>query len=109
MIRPILFRLAERYINRRFMQSLLFILGVALGVAMVIAIDVANGSAQRAFDLSAQSISGNATHQIIGTSDSLSTTLFDQIRVDLGLRTSAPIVEEYVRGVQLGNQTLRLL
>jgi putative ABC transport system permease protein len=91
------------------MQSLLFILGVALGVAMVIAIDVANGSAKRAFELSAQSISGNATHQIIASSDILPTSLFDQIRIDLGVRTSAPIVEEYVRGVQLGNQPLRLL
>ena len=109
MIRPILFRLAGRYINRRFLQSLLFILGVALGVAMVIAIDVANGSAKRAFDLSAQSISGNATHQIIASSNRLPTDVFDQIRTDLGLRASAPIVEEYVRGIQLGDQPLRLL
>ncbi len=109
MFRPILFRMAERYINRRFVQSLLFILGVALGVAMVIAIDVANGSAKRAFDLSAQSISGNATHQIIASSNTLPTSLFDQIRTELGLRTSAPIVEEYVRGVQLDDQPLRLL
>jgi len=91
------------------MQSLLFILGVALGVAMVIAIDVANGSAKRAFELSAQSISGNATHQVIASSDILPTSLFDQIRIDLGVRASAPIVEEYVRGVQLGDQPLRLL
>lgn len=109
MIRPILFRLAGRYINRRFLQSLLFILGVALGVAMVIAIDVANGSAKRAFDLSAQSISGNATHQIIASSNRLPTILFDQIRTELGLRTSAPIIEEYVRGIQLGDKPLRLL
>jgi len=109
MIRPILFRLAGRYINRRFLQSLLFMLGVALGVAMVIAIDVANGSAKRAFDLSAQSISGNATHQITASSNRLATDIFDQIRVDLGLRASAPIIEEYVRGIQLGDQPLRLL
>jgi putative ABC transport system permease protein len=57
MLRPVIFRLGLRYISRRFLQSVLFIIGVALGVAVVIAIDLANGSASRAFDLSAQSIS----------------------------------------------------
>ena len=63
---PIL-RLAGRYIRRRLLQSVLFVLGVALGVAMVIAIDLANGSAQRAFELSTQSVAGKATHQIEGS------------------------------------------
>jgi putative ABC transport system permease protein len=62
----ILLRLAQRYISRRLFQSILFILGVALGVAMVIAIDLANGSASRAFELSSESVAGKATHQIIG-------------------------------------------
>ena len=38
----ILLRLSSRHINRRFTQSALFVLGVALGVAVIIAIDIAN-------------------------------------------------------------------
>src|SRR5436309_206182 len=45
-----IFRLGQRYISRRLLQSVLFVVGVALGVAMVIAIDIANSSSSRAFD-----------------------------------------------------------
>ncbi|MBL8118058.1 MAG: ABC transporter permease, partial [Anaerolineae bacterium] len=80
---PAIFRLARRYISRRLLQSVLFVLGVALGVAMVIAIDVANNSASRAFDLSAESITGKATHQILGGSSGLPTELYRQLRLEL--------------------------
>jgi putative ABC transport system permease protein len=105
----LIFRLAERTISRRFLQSLLFVFGVALGVAMIIAIDVANGSAKRAFTLSASSVSGNTTHQIIGGPAGLPTELYQQIRVDLGIRQSAPIVEDFVRIQEFDNQVMRLL
>jgi putative ABC transport system permease protein len=109
MPRPIIFRLAGRYISRRFFQSVLYILGVALGVAVVIAIDIANGSANRAFDLSADSVSGAATHQVVGGPAGLPTDVYRKIRVDLGIRDSAPVVEQYVQSIQLGEQPLRLL
>lgn len=105
----VLFRLAQRYIGRRFLQSLLFVVGVALGVAMVIAIDLANGSASRAFNLSTESITGRATHQITGGPTGLPTDVYTRLRIDLGLREAAPVVSEYVRGVNLGDQPLRLL
>ncbi len=101
-------RLARRYISRRLFQSVLFILGVALGVAMVIAIDLANGSASRAFDLSSESVTGRATHQITGGPSGLSSDLYRQIRLDLGIRDSAPVVEAYVHAVNLDDQLLRL-
>lgn len=109
MSRSIIFRLAGRYIERRFLESVLFVLGVALGVAVIIAIDVANSSAKRAFDLSAESVTGSATHQIIGGPTGLDSALYNQIRLNLRIRESAPVVEEYVRGVELDDRPLRLL
>ncbi|GAB4511940.1 MAG: FtsX-like permease family protein [Anaerolineae bacterium] len=106
---PLLLRLAARHINRRFLQSLLFVLGVALGVAMMIAIDVANGSAKRAFSLSTESISGSTTHQIVGGPSGLSTDLYNTLRLELGLRSSAPVIEETVRSSALGDTPLRLM
>jgi putative ABC transport system permease protein len=106
---PIMLRLAGRYIRRRLFQSVLFVLGVALGVAVMVAIDLANGSANRAFDLSARSVTGNASHQIIGGPNGLPTDLYRTIRLDLGLRDAAPIVEQYVGAVDLGGRPLRLL
>lgn len=102
-------RLGLRYSSRRLFQSALLVLGVAVGVAVVVAIDLANGSASKAFGLSAQSISGNATHQVIGTAAGLPSSLYRELRVGLGLRDSAPIVSETVRSSALGNQRLRLL
>ncbi|NWF71154.1 MAG: ABC transporter permease [Chloroflexi bacterium] len=102
-------RLAARYISRRLLQSVLFVIGVALGVAVVIAIDIANSSASRAFDLSSESVTGRATHQIIGGPGGLPSSLYQQVRVELGIRDSAPVVTEYVRALELGDQPLRLL
>jgi putative ABC transport system permease protein len=105
----VILRLAVRSMNRRLLQSLLFILGVALGVAVVIAIDLANGSASRAFALSTESVTGRATHQITGSAVGLDSDLYREIRLDLGIRDSAPIVTESVRVLELGDQTVRLL
>jgi putative ABC transport system permease protein len=109
MFSPITLRLAQRYISRRFLQSLLFVVGVALGVAMVIAIDIANTSASRAFDLSTESVTGKATHQITGGPGGLPTGVYTRLRLDLRLRDAAPVVSDYVRVAELGNQPLRLL
>ncbi|NDJ62110.1 MAG: ABC transporter permease [Chloroflexi bacterium] len=105
---PIILRLAGRYMRRRSLQSVLFILGVALGVAVVVAIDVANASSGRAFALSAESVTGRATHQIIGGATGLPSELYRQIRLDLGLRDAAPIVEDYVLAADLDDLPLRL-
>lgn len=105
----IILRLAERTISRRFFQSLLFIFGIALGVAMIIAIDVANGSSKRAFNLSTSSIIGATTHQIIGGVSGLPSEFYYQVRSELGIPLSAPIIEEYVRVAEFDNQVMRLL
>ena len=42
-----LYRLAWRRARRHPLQYLLFIVGVAIGVAMMVSIDLANGSARR--------------------------------------------------------------
>lgn len=105
----IIVRIAGRYVRRRFLQSLLFVVGVALGVAMVIAIDLANASASRAFALSTESITGRASHQISGTVAGVPTEVYRALRLDLGLRDSAPIVSDFVRAPALGDSPLRLL
>ena len=87
-----LFKTGLRYLLRRPFQSILCILGVALGVAMVIAIDLANGSASRAFELSTETVAGKATHQVIGSNAGLDESVYRDIKVKLGVREAAPIV-----------------
>lgn len=106
---PIILKLIARHIRRRLLQSVLFVVGVALGVAVMVAIDLANVSSSRAFELSTESVTGRATHQIIGSPTGLPTELYTQIRLELGIRQSAPIVEEFVRVIDLGDRPFRVL
>jgi putative ABC transport system permease protein len=104
-----LLRLSWRFTLRRPLQSLFLIVGVAIGVAMIVAIDLANGSAARAFELSTETVTGRATHQIVGGPSGLDEQIYTRIRRDLGFRLSAPVVEEYVIALELDAQPMRLL
>lgn len=75
-------------------QMMLAVVGVALGVAVVVAVDLASGSAGRAFELSTEAVIGRATHQIVGGPQGLPETLFPRL-VMSGV-VAAPIVEDYV-------------
>ena len=102
-------RLVYRSLAQRFLQSTLLLVGVALGVAMVIAIDLANSAASQAFALSARSVRGRATHTISGGPGGLPTALYTQLRREVGLRMAAPVISESVRVDGLGERSLRLL
>lgn len=104
-----LLRLSWRHIARRPLQSLFFVLGVAIGVAMIVAIDLANGSASRAFTLGTETVTGRATHQIVGGPSGLDEQLYARLRRELGFRQSAPVVEDYVIALELDAQPMRLL
>lgn len=102
-------RLSWRHTRRRPLQSLFFIVGVAIGVAMIVAIDLANGSAARAFQLGTESVAGRATHQIVGGPSGLDESVYVALRREAGVRTSAPVVESYVTAEELDAQPMRLL
>ncbi|WP_298984513.1 ABC transporter permease [Caldilinea sp.] len=106
--RPI-FRQAWRHAWRRPLQSFFLIAGVAIGVAMIVAIDLANGSADRAFQLGAETVTGKATHQITGGPRGLDESVYARVRIDARYRLSAPVVESYVVAEELDGQPMRLL
>ncbi len=96
-MKRLLWKSSLRHLQRHPLQLALAILGVALGVAVVVGIDVANGSALRAFELSTDTIAGRATHQIVGLDGVIPEGLYRQLRIELGLRRSAPVVEGHAR------------
>lgn len=89
--------------------TLLLMISVALGVAVVVAVDLANASATRAFELSTEVIVGKATHQIVGGPSGFDDAVYRALRVNQGLRRSAPMVEGYAVAPALGRQTVRVL
>ncbi len=98
-----------RDLARRPLHTGLMVLGVALGVAVVLAIDLANASARRGFERSSEAVIGRATHQILGGPAGVPQDLLRHIRTEAGLRASTPVVEGYAIAIDLDRQPLRLL
>ncbi|MCB8982716.1 MAG: ABC transporter permease [Ardenticatenaceae bacterium] len=115
-----LFRLAWRRLRRRPLQYILLIVGVAIGVAMMVSIDLANGSAQRAFQLSTDAIAGKTTHRIVGGPTGFDEEIYRRLetgdwRLDqspvssLQSPLAAPIVEDYLTVPELNERVMRLV
>jgi putative ABC transport system permease protein len=105
-----LWRLAWQRLRQRPLQYVLCILGIALGVAMMVSIDLANGSAQRAFSLSTDAITGKATHRIVAIAPTgVDESVYADLKRHVSQIDAAPVVEGYAKVSELGNQPLRLV
>ncbi|NIR32149.1 MAG: ABC transporter permease, partial [Gammaproteobacteria bacterium] len=89
---PLIRRSSWRYLWRHPWQVALAVLGVGLGVAVAVAVDVASGSAHRAFELSMDEVAGRATHQIVGGPAGVDEQVYARLRLQAGVRPSAPAV-----------------
>ena len=87
-------------------QTLLILIGIALGVAVVVAVDLANESARRALDLSLESVAGGATHRIYGGPGGIPEGVFSRLRREKGVHASAPVM---VDQVELAGRSFTLL
>ncbi len=105
----VLWKVGLRYLLRHRWQSLLMVLGITLGVAVVVAIDLANASAQRAFELSTEAVAGSATHEITGGPQGLDDQVYTRLRRDGLAQAATPVISVYVSSPQLGGQPLQLL
>ncbi|MGV3527091.1 MAG: FtsX-like permease family protein [Candidatus Sericytochromatia bacterium] len=102
--------LLRSHLLRQRLQSLLLVLGMALGVAVIIAVDLANTSAQKGFALSTQALTGKATHRISGSpTQGVPQSVYVRLRREWGQLASAPVLTGYVRAPQLQGRTLRVL
>ncbi|HLO26847.1 MAG TPA: ABC transporter permease, partial [Geobacteraceae bacterium] len=105
----ILWRAGFRHVLRHPWQTVLAVVGVALGVGVVTAVDLANESAHRAFRIAAETVAGRATHQVVGGPAGLSEEIYQALRVTHGMRQNAPVVEGYVQVAGRPGTTLRLI
>lgn len=92
----ILRRSSLRHLVRHPWQMGLAVLGVALGVAVVVSIDLANSSARQAFTLSTEAVTGRTTHQVTGGPEGLPDAAFRRLVIEAGIEAAAPVVEDYV-------------
>ena len=103
---PATYRASFSYLLRHPWQLALALLGISVGVAVIVAVDLANASARKAFLLSMDTITGEATHQIVGGPSGVNEDIYTMLRVDHGIRAIAPVVEGTVR---INGMTLSVL
>jgi len=90
-------RASVRALIRQPAQLALAIIGVALGVTVVVAVQLANTSAERAFELAVDRITGDASHHITAPPPGIDEAHYRTLRIDHGLRASAPVIERFAR------------
>jgi putative ABC transport system permease protein len=91
-----------RHLRRKPLETVLCLLGIALGVAVMAGIELANQNALRSFRRTVEAVTGKATHQILGgpagIPDSLAAAILSRSEVQ-----ATPILE-YVAGFRLPSQ-----
>ncbi|XXF77480.1 FtsX-like permease family protein [Myxococcaceae bacterium GXIMD 01537] len=108
-MRRLLARASLRHLGLHPWLTALSLLGIALGVAVVVSIDLASGSALRAFERSTDSVAGRATHQLVGGPSGLPEALYRELKLSPGAPVSAPVVEGAVRAAGGDRRTLTVL
>ena len=105
----LLFRASRRFLLRHTGQLGLAMAGIALGVGVVVGVDLANNSARRAFDTSAALVSGRSTHQLVGVHGTLPESLYPRLRAEFGIHRAAPVIESRVRLPDIPDRPFTLL
>ncbi|UOG92171.1 MAG: FtsX-like permease family protein [Candidatus Thiothrix sulfatifontis] len=90
----LLARASWRFFTRHPWQLWLTLLSIALGTAVIIAVDLANQSAGQSFRASVNVLSGTMTHEITAVRGNVPDEFYRQLRVEWGYRESAPVVEK---------------
>jgi putative ABC transport system permease protein len=86
-------RASVRHLRQHGWQTALSVLGVGLGVAVVLAVDLAVSSARTGFTLSAETVAGRATHRVEAGFGGLDDAAYLRLRAVPGVIAAAPVVE----------------
>lgn len=105
----LLTRASLRYLTGHRLQLGLAVLGVALGVAVVLSIDLAIQSARTGFRISAETVSGRATHAVVSDLGSVDEGLLAVLRIEHDVEAAAPVVEGYATSPLIPGRALRVL
>jgi len=95
-VAPLLWTSYFRYLTRNLWLLLLSVCAVATGVAVILAVDVASMSAKRSFALSIQALTGRSNYAITGAGVGIDESFYTKLRLEWGIRDSAPVVEGYL-------------
>src|SRR5438132_715517 len=98
-----------RHLLRHPAQLALALVGLALGVGTIVAVEVATESSRRAFELSLEAVNGPATHQITGGPRGIDERLYVRLRAQ-SFGSSPPLFAPVLAGyVAIGERTMQLV
>jgi putative ABC transport system permease protein len=106
---PVLLGAGLRFYARHPSQLMLTVVGIALGVSVVVGIDLASFSARQAFSISTRLLRGEATHQLSAPAGRMPEDVYRELRVEAGIAAAAPVVEGTVRLVSQPERRISLL
>ncbi len=106
---PILRRASSNYLKRHRGQLALTMLGIALGVAVVVSVELAKSSALEAFDQAVRVVAGRATHRISGGAEALNEQVYVKLRQSGAVGFAAPRVEGVAATDDDARHVLRIL
>ncbi len=92
MVNRLLLWSSMRFFTRHPWQLWLTLLSIALGTAVMIAVDLANMTANKSFRYSVSVLAGPMTHEIIAREGDIPEKFYTRLRVQWGLRASSPQV-----------------
>ncbi len=101
--------LSLRHARRHASRTLLTICGVALGVAVVIAIQTVNHTILESFRRMIDSIAGRATLQVSAGEAGVPEDLWEKIEKLPYVKYVTPVVQQTAKVPQLGNETILIL
>jgi len=106
---PILRRASSNYLQRHRGQLALTILGIALGVAVVVSVELAKSSALESFDQAVRAVAGRATHRISGGADGLNEQVYVQLRRSGAAGSMAPRVQGLAATDDAARRVVRII
>jgi len=93
----LLLRAGLNYQWRHRWQALLALTGISMGVAVVLAVDLANSAARASFELSAAQLRGAATHRIVGSDGQVPQSFYTQLFTSPLHPPMAPVIKSTVK------------
>jgi len=105
----VLLSLNLRYYRRHKLLSVLCILGIALGVGIVVAVELINSSAFSSLSASVDFLSGRATHSVVSGFGHIDEKHFPAIWTHPHVEAAAPIIEVMATAVETGDEPIRFV
>lgn len=106
---PPLWRIHVAYLRRRPWQSGLALMGIALGVMVVVAIQLALHAARDAFATARSAVNGHATHRVEALSGDLPESLYVRLALQIPDLRASPVLVADVQTIAGTPRWLRLL